>query len=320
MASTYTTRLRLEKQGDGENPNSWGTILNTNVIDLIDQAIGGYVKVTVSSAAITLSELNGQNDQSRNAILEVAGSLTADVTITIPQVQKQYFVKGSTTGNSFSAFITTGAGNLFRVPKDYSTVIMTDGASIAAIEPQSSVSTFTTNLLSVVSAANFAGTLSATTGVFTTQIITPIVSTATSLAIRVNDADRVHINSSGNVGIGTSVQVKQLEITKSARAWLVSLTDGTSIAVDFNTGQNFVVQLGGNRTVENPTNCVAGQTGSIFFVQDGTGSRTVSFGSNWKFPSGTAPTFSTSVSARDRVDYIVFTSAEVQAAVTYDIK
>ena len=34
MASTYTTRIRLEKQGDGENPNSWGAILNQNVIEL----------------------------------------------------------------------------------------------------------------------------------------------------------------------------------------------------------------------------------------------------------------------------------------------
>ena len=33
MASTYTSRIRLEKQADGENPNSWGLILNQNVID-----------------------------------------------------------------------------------------------------------------------------------------------------------------------------------------------------------------------------------------------------------------------------------------------
>lgn len=320
MTSTYTTRLRLEKQGDGENPNSWGTILNTNVIDLIDQAVAGYIKVSVSSVPVVLSNLNGQSDESRNAILEVAGSLTADVTITIPQVQKTYFVKGSTTGNSFSVFLTTGAGNNYRVPKDYSTVVMSDGASISAIEPQASVSAFTVNQLSVVSAANFAGPVSGTTGIFSTQLVTPTVSTASSLALRVNNADRIHINSSGNVGIGTSVQVKQLEITKSARAWLVSLTDGASIAVDFNTGQNFVVQLSGNRTLENPTNCAEGQTGSIFLVQDGSGSRTLSFGSYWKFPAGTAPTLTTDISARDRVDYIVFTSAEVQAVVTYNIK
>ena len=39
MPSTYTTRIRIEKQADGENPNSWGDILNQNVIDLVDDAV-----------------------------------------------------------------------------------------------------------------------------------------------------------------------------------------------------------------------------------------------------------------------------------------
>ena len=78
MASTYTDRLGLEKQGDGENPNSWGTILNTNVIDLVDDAIAGYEVVSVSSTGITLSDNNGSTDQSRNAALEFAGTLPTD--------------------------------------------------------------------------------------------------------------------------------------------------------------------------------------------------------------------------------------------------
>ena len=36
MASTFTTNIRLEQQEDGANPNSWGTVLNNNVIALID--------------------------------------------------------------------------------------------------------------------------------------------------------------------------------------------------------------------------------------------------------------------------------------------
>ena len=39
MPSTYTTRIRIEKQADGENPNSWGDILNQNVIDLVDDSV-----------------------------------------------------------------------------------------------------------------------------------------------------------------------------------------------------------------------------------------------------------------------------------------
>lgn len=47
MASTYTTRIRLEKQGDGENPNSWGDILNQNVIDLVDSVVAAYTTVSI---------------------------------------------------------------------------------------------------------------------------------------------------------------------------------------------------------------------------------------------------------------------------------
>jgi len=121
------------------------------------------------------------------------------------------------------------------------------------------------------------------------------------------------------IGVDTLLG-KQLHIGTAAVADIVSLTDGTSIAVDFNAGQNFAVQLAGNRTLENPTNCVAGQTGSILIIQDGTGGRTLSYGGNWKFPAGTAPTLSTAISAVDRVDYIVYTSTAVQAIATLDIK
>ena len=60
MASTFTTNIRLEKQGDGENPNAWGTILNSNVIDLVDQAVAAYQIVSVSGTTpLTLTQVNG---------------------------------------------------------------------------------------------------------------------------------------------------------------------------------------------------------------------------------------------------------------------
>jgi len=119
------------------------------------------------------------------------------------------------------------------------------------------------------------------------------------------------------VAIGVDALLgKELRIGTAAVADIVSLTDAASIAVDFNTGQNFAITLAGNRTLENPTNCVAGQVGSIFIVQDGTGSRTLAFGSNWGFPDGTAPVISTSINAVDRLDYIVHTSTDVHGLVT----
>lgn len=97
---------------------------------------------------------------------------------------------------------------------------------------------------------------------------------------------------------------------------VATLTDGATITPDFGANQNFTVTLGGNRTLANPSNMVVGQTGSVFVVQDGTGSRTLSFGSYWDFPAGTAPTLTTTASAVDRIDYIVRSSTSIHAVFT----
>ena len=119
------------------------------------------------------------------------------------------------------------------------------------------------------------------------------------------------------VAVGTnSLLGKDIHIEKSAVADIQALSDGTNISVDLNAGQNFTVTLAGNRTLDNPTNCVAGQVGSIFVVQDGTGSRTLAYGTSWDFPAGEAPVLSTDADAIDRIDYIVHTSTDVHAVLT----
>jgi hypothetical protein len=319
MASTYTTRLRFEKQGDGGNPNSWGDVLNQNVIDLIDEAVAGYVIVSVSSSPISLSENNGAVDQSRNASLEFAGTLTADVTITIPSHEKTYFLRNVATG-SFAVKMKTASGSVYSVPSSQNVFVACNGTNIYQVDFPTSVSLFTANQLTVVSAVSGTNATFAN-GSFTTNVVTPRVSAATSLAIATSGVDRINIDANGNVGFGTSIPVKQLEITKSARAHVVSLTDvSTSIAIDFNTAQNFAIQLVGNRTFENPSNCAAGQTGSIFIQQNVSGGKTLSFGSNWKFPNGEAPTLTTTASAVDRLDYIVYTSTAIHTVMTLDVR
>jgi hypothetical protein len=100
------------------------------------------------------------------------------------------------------------------------------------------------------------------------------------------------------------------------RAAISALTDGATITPDFAAANNFSVTLGGNRTLANPTNLVAGQSGSIFITQDGTGSRTLAYGSYWDFAGGTAPTLSTTAGAVDRIDYIVRSSTSIHCVFT----
>lgn len=105
-------------------------------------------------------------------------------------------------------------------------------------------------------------------------------------------------------------------------AGVSSLSDGSTITVPFNSGVHHTVTLGGNRTFGDPgsTSGSIGQSGSIFIVQDGTGSRTASFHSDYKFAGGTAPTLSTAANAVDRLDYVIRASDNVHCVVTLDVK
>mgnify|MGYP003676218178 CR=1 FL=1 len=166
----------------------------------------------------------------------------------------------------------------------------------------------------ITSVSNFAVALSAT---MATSIATRLPLAGGTLTGIVSGTD--FYVSAVAIGVDTLLG-KQLHIGTAAVADIVSLTDGATIAVNLNTGQNFAVQLGGNRALGNPTNCVPGQTGSAFIIQDGTGGRTLSYGANWEFAGGTAPTLSTAAAAVDRLDYIVYTSTGVHAIATLDVK
>ena len=104
--------------------------------------------------------------------------------------------------------------------------------------------------------------------------------------------------------------------TAGQRAEITTLTDGATVTPDFNDSNNYVLVLGGNRTIANPTNITAGQSGSIFITQDATGSRTASWGSYWDWAAGTAPTLSTGANQVDRIDYIVRSSTSIHAVAT----
>jgi hypothetical protein len=104
--------------------------------------------------------------------------------------------------------------------------------------------------------------------------------------------------------------------TAAQRGAISALTDGSTITPDFAVANNFSVTLGGNRTLANPTNLTAGQSGSIFVTQDGTGSRTLAYGSYFDFAGGTAPTLSTTANAVDRIDYVVRTTTSIHAVFT----
>lgn len=129
MASTFSTRLRLEKQANGENDATWGTKLDT-VIELTDEAIAGWVSVTHDDAAsYTLTASNSVADEARNMILHIVGTLTAARNVVCPTQEKLYFIKNATTGG-FAVTLKTTAGTGISVPNGKVMVLYCDGTNV----------------------------------------------------------------------------------------------------------------------------------------------------------------------------------------------
>ena len=101
--------------------------------------------------------------------------------------------------------------------------------------------------------------------------------------------------------------------TKGTIGEVITVSYASTITLDFRTGNNFTTTLTGNTTFANPSNISAGQSGVIFVLQDGTGSRTAAFGSYWDFSDGTAPTLSTGANAVDMIAWMARSSTKISA-------
>ena len=91
----------------------------------------------------------------------------------------------------------------------------------------------------------------------------------------------------------------------------------STVTLDMNTSNYFSLTANGNITIANPTNLTAGQAGAIIVTANG--NYTTSFGSQWRFASGTAPTLSTTAGKVDRLDYVVQSSNTIHTIATIDL-
>lgn len=144
--------------------------------------------------------------------------------------------------------------------------------------------------------------------------------TGTTNVITVTNGDGVSGDPTLTVGSLVARTDTVQTFTAAQRGGITTLTDGATITPDFAVTNHFQVTLAGNRTLANPSNQTAGQSGAIRIVQDGTGSRTLAYGSNWKFPNGTAPVLTTTANAVDILVYFVESASRITARLIGDVK
>ena len=125
MPSSYSSSLRFNLQATGENANTWGSLLNTGALALIDSAIAGFTTIALTGN-VTLSTANGSSDQARTAMLKLTGS--APYQVTIPAVSKQYLIWNASSYTQTIA--SAGGGTSIVLPASSKVCVGSDGTNV----------------------------------------------------------------------------------------------------------------------------------------------------------------------------------------------
>ena len=312
MASTYSSDLKLELMATGENAGTWGTKTNNN-LNLVQQAIGGFEQVTVGDGAtVALAMTDGTVSNARNMVVKVATvTLSGATVLTVPDsIEKMYIFDVTGVTNPTNLTIKTASGSGFSPDQQKIYFAYADGTNIVEV--------------SLDSLGGAVGTASLPT--------VPVTKGGTGLTSAGSANQALKMNSGGSAlefgtlaiaGGGTGATTlaganivasnANTTVTKALRGSTQTAGSQTgSVTLDFDTYQNFVLTATGNVTLANPSTESVGQSGIIVFIQDGTGSRTLSLGTDYETAGGAGLTISTAANAVDVIPYFVKAAGSIQ--------
>jgi hypothetical protein len=256
--ATYSPNLGITLPANGEFAGTWGSITNTNLGTLIEQAISGYESQTVSDAGDTVLTINngsgapGSNNTARNMYLVLTGGLTATRNVIVPTNNKLYFIYNATTGNQ-SVTVKCASQVGVTIPNGQKALLVCDGSDIVnAVTYFGTFSTgainatpiglttpstgaFTTLSATSVSATTFMGSGAALTGIDAANITTGLLPDARLTSAVAKYAD-VSANFTGNLQTnGISVGYKNIPVSTNSSGTLAASDVGKQLVIT--TGQ-----------------------------------------------------------------------------------
>jgi len=232
MASTYSSRLKLELMETGANANTWGNNTNTN-LETLDAFSGGFLSKSVAgSSNVTLTTNNADpTAEASNKVIDLNGTLTGNITVFVPQVENNYLVYNNTSG-SFTLDVAATGGTGVEIDQGKYEWIYCDGTNVAKAElGTSNASELTSGTLAD---ARFPATLPNISGANLTNLNASNVSSGTipnaRLDAQLQDVAGLAVTNGGFiVGDGSNFV---LETGATARN---SLSLGTSNDVQFDS-------------------------------------------------------------------------------------
>jgi len=219
MSSTYSTSLRAELIGSGDQAGAWGTTTNSNFSSIFDVAIAGYQTVSVTSASQALTYLNGPTttaalNQSVYAMLRFTTTTGAAFSVYAPPVPKQYIVWNNSgysmiVYNSTVIGNTTAAGTGITVADGKKVLVFSDGTNFYTID-----------------AANLTGTLAIANG----------GTGATTQQAAINALAGAQTNNRVLRSDGTNTTLSQVALATDVSGTLPVANGGTGVTTSTGTG------------------------------------------------------------------------------------
>lgn len=249
MASSYSTDLKLELMVTGENAGTWGDITNTNLV-ILQQAIAGYQTVALNATTgATLTFTNGALSDGKNAVIELTGTITGNVSVIIPDgIEKTYLVKNNTTG-AYTVQIktTSGTGPTFATTDKGIKLVYSNGTDVIDSSLQKLSSDYAPTLSANLSTNSKNIIVASTYGIIdensNEQIKFSTTASATNeitIANAAASANPVISATGGDTNIGLTLTPKGIgRVTANGNAKIFGVAEGVTITTTFQTTLNY---------------------------------------------------------------------------------
>lgn len=286
--TTYSTSLKLELPGDGQQTGTWGQTTNRNIGTLLEQAICGSQTISILDANYTLTNLNGTVDEARNAVLVITGTTTAVRDIIAPVVEKTYTVYNNTTGG-YAIRIIGATGTGVTIPNGMITQVYCNGTNFLALQNGVPGNFVTYGNLGVTGTTVLDSALTGTTAAFSGAItsLSPVFSGTPLAPTAPGGTNTTQIATTAFVNSAVTSATSSLGTMSTQNANNVAITGGsitgiTDLAVaDGGTGRSSLTAnavLLGNGT--SGINSVSPSTSGNLLVSNGTTWTSASFASS----------------------------------------